>query len=48
MFRWLALNRRHVHHGRRQKTVRPRIDAFCLARNAAVRVAEPREFTHRT
>ena len=48
MFRWLALNRRHVHHGRRQKTARPRIDAFCLARNAAVQVAEPHEFTHRT
>jgi hypothetical protein len=48
MFRWLALNRPRPHHGHRQKIVRPRVDAFCLARNAAAQVAEPREFTRRT
>jgi hypothetical protein len=48
MFRWLALNRLRPHHGRRQKVVRARTEAFCLARNAAVQVAEPREFTRRT
>jgi len=48
MFRWLAQNRPYAHHGRRQKTARQRMDAFCLARNAAVQVAEPREFTRRT
>jgi hypothetical protein len=48
MFRWLAPNRPRPHHGRRQKIVRPRMEVFCLARNAAVQVAEPREFTRRT
>jgi hypothetical protein len=52
MFRWLALNRPRPHHGHRQKIVRLRVDASCLTRNlartAAVQVAEPREFTHRT
>ena len=48
MFRWLALNHVHLHHGHRQKIVRPHMDAFGLARNAAVQVAEPREFTRRT
>jgi hypothetical protein len=52
MFRWLALNRPRPHHGHRQKFVRLRMDAYFLTRNlartAAVQVAEPREFTHRT
>ena len=47
-FRWLALNRLHLHHGHRPKTLRPHMGAFCLARNAAVQLAEPREFTRRT
>jgi acetoin utilization deacetylase AcuC-like enzyme len=46
IFRWLALIRPPVHHGRRQKTVRQRMEAFCVVRNASVQVAEPREFTH--
>jgi hypothetical protein len=48
MFRWLALNRPRPHHGHRHKIVRTRMEAFCLARNAAAQVAEPREFTRRT
>jgi hypothetical protein len=48
MFRRLALNLPRPHDGRRQKTVHPRIDAFCLARNVAVQMAKPREYTRRT